>query len=405
MTRRPRRWAVAFAVGLGFALAGCAGGVRPVPTTVASAPAPPAKVTPPATASALGATAVAFPDFATADFAHAFAAFKRSCPVLIKRADASGLTQPGDWNAACAAVNDRDPRTYIERYFTAVRVGDGRGLDTGYYEPLLEGSRTAGPGYAVALYRRPPDLVELDLGEFSDALKGRKLRGRVAGKTFVPYYDRAAIEDGALTGRGLELAWAADPYAAFFLEIQGSGRLVLPGGEQLRIGYDGQNGRDYTAIGKLLRDRGALAPGQATMTGIIAWMRAHPAEGRALMRENRSKIFFRILTGDPTLGPPGALGIGLEPRFSVAADPAFVPLGAMLWLDTRVPGVAAPMRQLMVAQDTGGAIKGPNRIDVFWGADNGAATIAGGMSATGMVTLLLPRAAAERLVHGAPPAP
>ncbi|MGI4877745.1 MAG: murein transglycosylase A, partial [Janthinobacterium lividum] len=328
-------------------------------------------------------------------------------PALLGRLDASGLTASGDWTEACAAVTARGgSRAFVAKYFGAVRVGDGHGLDTGYYEPTLAASRVAGPGFSVPIYRRPPDLVEIDLGAFSAALAGHKLRGHVAGRTFAPYPDRAAIEDGALRGRGLELAWAADPAAAFFLEVQGSGRLRLPDGSDMRVSYDGQNGRDYTAIGKLLRDRGVLGPGQATMAGIVAWMHAQPDGGRALMRENRSKVFFRELAVGTTSGPPGALGIGLEPRTSVAVDPRFVPLGALLWVETQVPGAGAPFRQLMVAQDTGGAIKGANRLDVFWGADGNAAGIAGAMSSIGAVTLLLPRAAVARLGRdGPPPAP
>ncbi len=341
---------------------------------------------------------------ADADMDLALVAFRRSCPALLKRRDASGLTEPGDWADACAAAAGNDAQAVFAR-LAAVRVGDGLGLNTGYYEPELAGSRTAAPGYAVPLYRRPPELIEIDLGAFSDGLTGRKVRGRIAGGSFVPFFDRAGIDDGALAGRGLELAWAADPHEAFFLEIQGSGRLRLPDGAVMRVGYDGQNGRDYTAIGKLLRDRGALAPGQATMDGIIGWMRGQPDRGRTLMRENRSKIFFRALTGDPALGPPGALGVPLTPRISVAADPRFVPLGCPLWLTSRAEGDFA---RVVVAQDTGGAIKGANRLDVFWGAGADARRIAGAASARGAATLLLPRASVARLglkLDDAPPRP
>ncbi len=276
-----------------------------------------------------------------------------------------------------------------------VEIGDGRGLDTGYYEPELAASRTAAPGYATPIYRRPPDLVDVDLGSFDAGLAGKHIRGRIAGDRFVPYYDRAEIDAGALAGRGLELAWAADPFAAFFLEIQGSGRLRLPDGTVLRVGYDGQNGHAYTGIGRLLRDRGALAPGEATMTGIIGWLRAHPAEAPGVLHANRSKVFFKPLTTPATSGPPGALGVPLTPRASAAADPAFLPLGAPLWLDTIVAG--APFRGVLVAQDTGGAIKGPNRLDLFWGSGEAAGVVAGGIAATGRVTLLLPPAAVARL--------
>ena len=393
-------------------LAGCASTprvatlppARSAPATAAATS--PALDKPPETAITVGTrpgpALASLPGYAADDPTLALAAFRRSCPSLQKRVDLSGLTQPGDWAAACAAAaTATDARGFFASALVPVTVASGTGLNTGYYEPELAGSRTAATGYAVPLYRRPADIVEADLGQFNDMLKGRKIRGRVVGNALVPYWDRGEIDDGALAGRGLELAWAADPYEVFFLEIQGSGRLRLPDGSVMRVGFDGQNGRDYTGIGKLLRDRNALGPGQATMDGIIGWMRAQPDGGKALMRENRSKIFFRELKGDPSLGPPGAMGVPLTPRVSVAADPRFVPLGAPLWLSSRAEG---PFARLMVAQDTGGAIKGPNRVDIFWGAGTDARRIAGGLSATGTVTLLLPAVSAARL-SGAPAAP
>lgn len=321
------------------------------------------------------------------------AAFAASCAALVRRVDASGHTLAADWGPACAAATaPGDARAFFERWFAAVEVGGGGGMATGYFEPELAGSRTATPGYPHPVYRLPPDLVEADLGLFAASLKGRRVRGRVEGARLVPYHDRAAIEAGALAGRGLELGWAADPYALFFLHIQGSGRLRLADGSIMRIGYAGQNGRDYTAIGRVLRDRGVLGPGQATMQGITAWMRANPAAGAALMRENKSYVFFRELTG---AGPVGAMGIALTPEASVAVDPAFVPLGAPLWLETDT--TEGPFARTLVAQDTGGAIKGANRVDIFWGAGARAAAIAGALSAPARVVLLLPRPAAERL--------
>ncbi len=330
--------------------------------------------------------------------AAALAVFRRSCTALLSRDDLSGLTKPGDWSVACAAAKRAtDGATFFSANFTAVQVGDGRGLDTGYYEPELAASRHPAPGYAVPVYRRPPDLVEVNLGRFDPALAGKRVWGRVAGKALAPYPDRAAIEGGLLAGKGLELAYAADPYAAFFLEIQGSGRLLLTDGSIVRVGYDGQNGQPYVGIGKLLRDRGVLAPGQATMAGITGWLRAHPDEATALLHENRSKIFFRELTGLASNdGPPGALGVPLTPQVSVAADPRFVPLGAPLWLSTTVAGVG-PVTRVMIAQDIGGAIKGPNRLDLFWGSGDAAGAVAGGITATGKVVLLLPMTAAARL--------
>ncbi|PTQ08592.1 hypothetical protein CLG96_15490 [Sphingomonas oleivorans] len=323
----------------------------------------------------------------------ALSAFRVSCPALVTRNDPSGLTRAEDWAAVCAAASawpNADAIGFFARHFETARIGDGRAFATGYYEPEILGSRTRQPGYEVPVYRLPSDMVEADLGLFSDALKGKRVRGRVDRGKLIPYHDRAAIEDGVLAGRGLELAWVADPVEFFFLQVQGSGRLRLPDGQVMRIGYDGQNGRDYSGIGKLMRERGLLAPGQASMQGIMAYLRAHPDEGRAIMRENRSFVFFRELNGS---GPLGALGVPVAGRSTVAADPAFVPLGAPVLLTLDRPEASG----LWVAQDTGGAIKGANRFDTFWGAGDEARWIAGGMSGRGQALLLLPLGTIARL--------
>jgi membrane-bound lytic murein transglycosylase A len=204
----------------------------------------------------------------------------------------------------------------------------------------------------------------------------------------VLYFTRAEIEDGALANRGLELAWAADPVELFFLQIQGSGRVRGPDGSIIRIGYDNQNGREYVAIGRLLRERGILPPGGASMQAIVDWMRANPVEGRALMRENLSYIFFKELSGPPL----GSLGLPVSGRATVAVDPNFVPYGAPVFLTLDRPEATG----LWVAQDTGGAIKGPNRFDTFWGAGPEATRTAGGMSASGQALILLPKGSAAR---------
>lgn len=312
----------------------------------------------------------------------------------MRRADTSGLTQGADWAAACAAaarVEQGRARAFFATHFRAVQVGDGRGFATGYFEPEIAGSRTRRAGYEHPVYAVPPDLVEVDLGQFSPTLTGRRIRGRVEGTRFVPYHDRAAITGGALTGRGLEIAYVADPIEFFFLQVQGSGRLRLPDGGVMRIGYAGQNGRDYVGIGRLLRDRGALQSGEASMQGIIGYLRRQPDGGTAVMNENPSWIFFRELTG---AGPLGSLGVPVTGRASVAADPAFVPLGAPVWLAMD----RAEATGLWVAQDTGGAIRGSNRFDTFWGAGDEARAIAGGMSSRGAALILLPTVSAERLL-------
>jgi membrane-bound lytic murein transglycosylase A len=326
----------------------------------------------------------------------ALAAFRLSCPVLLRRADASGLTRGADWAPACTAAAtwpERDARRFFVSQFEAAIVGDGTAFATGYYEPEIAASRTRRAGFTVPIYRRPADLVEADLGLFSDTWKGKRVRGRIVDGNLVPYHDRAAILAGALAGRGLEIAYAADGIEFFFLQVQGSGRLRLPDGSIVRIGYDGQNGRDYVGIGARLRDRGVLAPGQASMQGIMQWLRTHPDEAPGVMNENKSFIFFRELAG---AGPPGALGVAVSGRTTVAADPAFVPLGAPVFLRLDRPEATG----LWVAQDTGGAIKGANRFDTFWGAGDDARRIAGGMSARGQALLLLPKGSIARAAGG-----
>lgn len=323
----------------------------------------------------------------------ALAAFRLTCPSVTRRQDASGLTRPEDWRAPCDAAatwGDKDPARFFADNFEAVQVGEGAAFATGYFEPEIAGTRTRQPGFEVPVYGRPSDLVDVDLSQFSPDWAGKKIRGKVKGSDFVPYDDRTQIEQGSLDGRAPVIAWAADEIEFFFLQVQGSGRLRAPDGSVMRIGYATQNGRDYTGIGALMRDRGLLAPGQASMQGIVAWLRANPEEGRAIMRENKSFVFFRELTGP---GPLGALGYQVEAGSSVAADPKFIPLGAPLFLSMD----RAEPNGLWVAQDTGGAIKGANRFDTFWGAGDQARTIAGGMSARGLALILLPRGTYDRL--------
>ncbi len=333
------------------------------------------------------------------DSAAALDAFETSCSVLTSRPDDSGLTRPEDWNSACANARGwpRDSAArFFETHFEAVRVGDGAAFATGYYEPEIAGSRTRRPGYEVPVYALPPDLVRCWRDDTAESERtGRAPLGRYDEQgRCVDYYDRAQIEDGALAGRGLEIAWAADPVELFFLQVQGSGRLLTPEGEVIRIGYAGQNGHSYTGIGGLMRQRGLLGsgPGQysGSMQGIMQYIRENPREGAALMRENASWVFFRVLEGD---GPLGSIGVPVRGESSVAVDPKFVPYGAPVFLSTD----REEARGLWVAQDTGGAIRGANRFDTFWGAGPRARDVAGGMSARGQATLFLPRGTLERL--------
>lgn len=357
---------------------------------------PPVAPTTPAAANARAAGIAPGPEVATLAIsgesaARALTAFRASCPALLRRPDTSGLVRPADWAGPCSvAATTKDARAFFDTNFETIRVGAGTAFATGYYEPEIAGSRIRDAAHAVPIYAKPDDLAEIELGAFAESLKGKTIRGRYVGGSFIPYADRAAIEDGALAGRVREIAWAADPIEFFFLQIQGSGRLRLPDGSVMRIGYASQNGRDYVGIGALLRDRGALVSGQLSMQGVMAWLRANPDAGRAVMRENKSWVFFREITGP---GPIGSLNIPVVARASVATDPAFVPLGAPIWLDLD----RSEADGLWIAQDTGGAIKGANRVDTFWGAGDDARRIAGGMSGRGVALILVPRGTAMRL--------
>jgi membrane-bound lytic murein transglycosylase A len=334
----------------------------------------------------------------------ALTAFAAGCARLMLRTDPSGLTQPADWAAPCQAAASwprEDAARFFTSWFDAVQVGTGTSFVTGYFEPEIAGVRVHQPGFNVPIYRLPPDLVRARPGDAPPGPDGKQPLGRYdANGRFVPYWDRTQIEDGALAGQGLELAWAADPAELFFLQVQGSGRLRAPDGTVMRIGYAGENGWPYTGIGSVMNGEGLIGtgPGQyaGSMQGILRYIRDHPVEGRALMRQDRSYIFFRDTTaiaGNPSTGPVGALSVPVTPRVSLAVDPAFVPLGAPVFLTTDRTDVAG----LWVAQDTGGAIKGPNRFDSFWGAGSAARQIAGGMSAHGRALILLPKSAAARL--------
>jgi membrane-bound lytic murein transglycosylase A len=362
----------------------------PVAAQAAATPIPARDVT---TAAGLGV--VRGPQIATLQVdarktALALDSFRTSCPGLVRRTDTSGLTEGSDWLTACDAAKiwTGDAISFFAEYMDAVQVGTGLAFATGYFEPEIAGCRTRQAGCDVPVYKRPSDLIDVDLGLFSDELKGRNIRGKVNGTKFVQYDDRAAIENGSLAGRGLEIAYASDAIEFFFLQIQGSGRLKLPDGNVMRIGYDSQNGRGYTGIGKLMRDRGLIT--DASMQGIVAFLRANPEEGRKIMQENKSYIFFRELTG---AGPLGAMGYPVVGEASIAVDVKFIPLGAPVWLSMD----RAEPNGIWIAQDTGGAIKGANRIDTFWGAGDRARQIAGGMAARGTALIFLPKAAVARL--------
>ncbi|MFM2129706.1 MAG: hypothetical protein RL477_1252, partial [Pseudomonadota bacterium] len=346
------------------------------------------------------------PDWQTDDPRGALDALARSCA---KRAGRSAGRAVGpfaiggfekNWADACAALaalggGARDQaaaRRFVEQRFRPwlVTGPEGEeGLFTGYYEASARGSRKKTARYNVPLYKRPADLVEADLGAFFDEFRGRSIAGRVQGGRLVPYAERRGISNGALAGKGLELVWLDDPVDAFFLEIQGSGRVTLPDGSIMRVGFAAKNGRPYTAIGRVLIDMGAMTREQVTMQSIRAWLAANPDKARQVMEANAAYVFFRELTGD---GPIGAEGVALTPGRSLAVDRRYLPLGVPVFVAAVDPeGRLAPHRALMIAQDTGGAIRGAVRGDIFLGAGDAAADRAGRMKLKGRAWLLLPR--------------
>jgi membrane-bound lytic murein transglycosylase A len=329
--------------------------------------------------------------------AAALAAFRHSCKALSKKSGDASLGIGGKvaaWQWACmdaTKVPDSDDaaRAYFQQWFrpfaASASSGD-TGLFTGYYMPELSGSLVRTSTFKTPLYARPADLISVDLGAFKSELKGQHIVGKVSGTNFTPYDDRADISQGSLTDRAQTVAWVDDPVSAFFLEVQGSGRIRLNDGGIVPIGYDGANGRAYAAIGRIMADRGDV-PRPVTMPSIRAWLAAHPDQAQQVMNANPSYVFFRRLPTDDAIG---AEGVALTPERSLAVDPAFVPLGVPVWLDT-TDGAGTPLRRLMVAQDTGGAIKGPVRGDFFWGAGDNAAAQAGAMQSHGRYFLLLPK--------------
>ena len=340
----------------------------------------------------------------------ALQALQRSCAALEERADDEPLDiaalggRVGDWRAICAAAAGLEgadqARRFFEAHFTPYEARNGseaEGLFTGYFEPELRGTTQAGGRYAVPLYGRPHDLVTVDLGLFRDSLAGERVAGRVADGALEPYATRAEIDGGALAAQGLELVWVHDPVDAFFLHIQGSGRIVFEDSTTRRLAYAATNGHDYVAIGRRLVDLGVLAREDVTMPAIRDWLAANPERASEVMHENASYVFFRWLEEERAAdGPVGAQGVALTAGRSLAVDRRFVPMTVPIWLASAAPDSDPakedrPIRRLMVAQDTGGAIRGPVRGDVFWGTGAEAGAVAGRMKHEGRYWLLLPR--------------
>ena len=307
------------------------------------------------------------------------------------------------WQAACLAArkigaeDEPGARAFFESQFAVYRIfapeGGGEGLITGYYEPILKGRREQTAGFRFPVFGLPDDLVVVDLSELHPELRNLRLRGRLQGRRLVPYYSRAEIETAATPFPARPLAWVADAVDLFFLQIQGSGQIEFSPGERVRLGFADQNGHPYRSLGRYLVDRGELKLEQASMQAIKGWAAANPEKLQEALNSNPSYVFFRELPppSGPQDGPPGALGVPLTPGYSAAVDPRYVPVGAPVFLSTTYPLSTKPLERLMLAQDTGGAIRGAVRADFFWGTGDEAGVQAGRMRQTGRMWLLWPR--------------
>ena len=340
----------------------------------------------------------------------AVSAFLKSCVIFKKQPIHKSLgafgSLYGDWSKSCEAANALSPgsadlaRQFFENYFQPYLVTYNlvsEGLFTGYFEIELNGSWLRKGSYTTPIFSRPPELVDAHLGDFKAELKGQNLSGKIVGGRFVPFEDRETIVSGALSGRGIELIWVDSPIDAFFLHIQGSGRVIMDDGSIIRIGYAARNGHKYYSIGKELIKMGELTPDRVSMQSIRSWLMSNPKDAAKLMAKNKSFIFFQVKAGaitplDDKQGPIGAQGVSLTPERSIAVDRRFIPLGVPLWLDTTDPiNLGDPLRRLVIAQDTGSAITGAIRGDLFWGFGSLAATKAGLMKQKGRYFVLLPK--------------
>jgi len=335
----------------------------------------------------------------------AFHAFRAGCALLEK----SGTKLPGlfgdrvksaDWNRVCTEsakstiASDREAAAFFERAFVPweIKTNGKPGLFTGYYEAEINGSLQKTPRFRYPVHARPDDLVTVPLRRFDADLPAKSISGRVKNGTLIPYPDRAAIHAGGLLEQAEIIAWGDDPADVFFLHIQGSGRISLPDGGVIRVGYAANNGRAYIAIGRTLIANGALARENISMQSIRKWLAANPDKAQRVLNTNPRYIFFRKIVGP---GPLGSMGVALTPGHSMAVDPSLIPMGAPVWLDTKQPASDGSFRRLMVAQDTGAAIRGAVRGDIFFGHGKAAADAAGKMKQPGRMFVLLPKAGPE----------
>lgn len=354
------------------------------------------------------------PGWNSAQLHKSFAAFKTSCKAFIKQNPDKDVGTEDipitvkDWQPMCLealkieTINQKTAKQFFQKWFAPMEFFDkstGPGLFTGYYVPAIKGSLTQSKEFNVPIYETPNDLITSDLGLFFNDLKNRKLAGRLVKNKLIPYYTRAQINQGAIEGKAKVLVWINSPIDRLFLEIQGSGLIELENGENLSIGYDAQNGMPYTAIAGVLIKKGVMTRDNASMQAIKRYLTEHSDQMHKIINQNKSFVFFRKMAAGIALG---AQGVSLTPGYSLAVDRQWIPLGTPLWLNTSRPNPKNPelnnsMQRLMIAQDTGGAIKGKIRGDVFWGGGERATVMAGHMKNPGHYWLLLPKETVIRL--------
>ena len=361
----------------------------------------------PAPIKPLEADYASLPGWNSAEVTQSFLAFKRSCDVFSKQPLDKNVGSKAfplkisDWHGACLAANrlqskDNQPlKAFFERWFHPVYFSQGKPMDgtfTGYYLPVLQGSWTKTSKYQYPIYELPPDLLSIDLSQFNDSYGHKKIIGRVQGKRIVPYYNRESINQGVLSKKMRPLLWVSSRLDRFFLEIQGSGYVDFDDGARIMLGYAGQNGRSYTSIGRYLVEKGAFDKAKASMQAIRSFLTNHPEQMNKTLNQNQSFIFFKQLKKGLAVGAQGSF---LTAGYSLAVDRQHIPLGVPMWLTTYYPQSYKvskhPFNRLMIAQDTGGAIKGRVRGDVFWGGEKNAAYVAGHMNSKGQYWILLPK--------------
>lgn len=362
------------------------------PPPAALLPEPPAPAPEPYRGRLAPASWLSLPGWGEESFGEALAAFRQSCTVLAAQAAWRDVCEAA--SALPVANGNADAARFFESRFVPHRVlnpdDSDTGTITGYYEPLLRGSRTRNARYRHPVYAVPKDLVVVDLTSLHPDLRHKRLRGRLEGNRLVPYHSRGEIESDGSPLKGHEIAWVDDPVELFFLHIQGSGQIQLENGERLRVGYAEQNGHPFRSVASLLIRRGELPAERTSLEGMRDWARRNPAKAKQYLNANPSFVFFRELPGGLT-GPLGTLGVPLTSGYSLAVDPRVIPLGVPVFLDATWPGTRQPLRRLMVAQDTGGAIFGAVRADFYWGFGDEAGRIAGRTKQQGRLWVLLPK--------------